>query len=128
MGKPLLIVVDDEPDMAEFVQTIGEMAGFESRITTSAKEFQNIFAETEPSVIVMDIVMPDMDGNELLQWLVEQKCSVPVVLVSGYGGKYIKIVSDLGSSRGVPIVGTLTKPFGVDELGTMLKGLREVNS
>jgi DNA-binding NtrC family response regulator len=121
MGKPLLIVVDDEPDMAELVQTIGEMAGFDSKMTTSAKEFQKVYSETEPSLIVMDIVMPDMDGNELLQWLAKQQCSVPVIIMSGYKGKYIDVTKHIGDARGIQIIGTLTKPIAMDRLQGLLK-------
>ncbi|HIJ45578.1 MAG TPA: response regulator, partial [Rhodospirillaceae bacterium] len=89
MAKPILIVVDDELEMAEFIETAGLSLGFEVRIATSAEGFQKIWAEAEPSAIVMDIVMPDMDGIELLQWLVERKCTVPIILMSGYDGKYL---------------------------------------
>lgn len=123
MTTPLLIVVDDEPDMAHVVQTIGEIAGLESKVATNAMDFQKLILDHQPTVIVMDIVMPDMDGIEQLKWLAEQNCFVPVVLMSGFSGKYIEVASLYGSAKGIPIIGTLTKPFAIDKLQGLLKTL-----
>lgn len=121
MTKPLLIAVDDDPGMAKLVKNAGELAGFDVRITTSVTEFQGVWEENNPSIILMDIIMPDMDGVELLMWLAEQKCSAPIILMSGYEGKFLKMAEHLGTAKGDNVIGTLTKPFKVDELEVMLK-------
>jgi DNA-binding response OmpR family regulator len=128
MNKPILAVVDDDPDMADIIQYVAEEVGFEARVAFNAIEFQKIWHETELSAIVMDIVMPDMDGNELLLWLVEEGCSVPILLVSGYDVKYLRAAESLGKIRGAPVVGTLRKPFAVDEVGAKLKQILETTS
>jgi len=121
MTKPKLIVVDDDPGMAKLVKAAGESSGFDVLITTSAREFQKTWAENTSSVIVMDIVIPEMDGVELLMWLAEQNCSAPIILISGYGGKYLEMTKTLATDKKVKIVGTLTKPFKIDDLEKMLK-------
>jgi DNA-binding response OmpR family regulator len=128
MSKPILVVVDDDPDMADIIQYVAEEIGFEVRAAFNAIDFQKIWHETEPTAIVLDIVMPDIDGNELLQWLVEEGCSVPILLVSGYDGKYLRSAESLGKNRGAPIVGTLRKPFAVDDVSAKLKQIIETTS
>lgn len=128
MSKPLLIVVDDEPNMVKLVQYVAENIGFEVCTASSAREFQEIWDKTEPSAIVMDIIMPGMDGHELLQWLVEQGCTAPILLMSGYDGKYLRSAETLGKMRGASIVDTLSKPFRVDDVETKLKQILETVS
>ncbi len=120
MSKPLLIIVDDEPEMADLVKDVGELAGFDILIANNAKDFQTIWTNNTPSVIVMDLVMPDMDGVELLYWLGERKCDTPIILISGYGEGYLEMADHMGSGKGDQIVGTLKKPFQLAELEAML--------
>ena len=123
MKKPQLIVVDDEPALAHLVGEVADLAGFDVRTTHSAIEFQEVWAIFKPDVIVMDLVMPDVEGVELLAWLAEQGCSVPIILMSGYDGKYLELAKEYGIAIGNKVFGVLTKPFNISELDAMLKRL-----
>lgn len=120
MTKPLLLIVDDQISMAEFVSDVAGDLGFEPLITTSSKDFQSAYLKSTPLAIVMDIVMPDMDGNELLKWLVSQQSDTPVVIMSGYEGKYVELAKLLATERGAIVVGSLVKPFTVEDLEKIL--------
>ena len=126
MAKPLLIVVDDEPDMADIVGYVADSVGYEERIVGSASEFQDVWAETTPSAIVIDIVMPKVDGIQLLEWLAQQDCTASVILMSGYDVDFLNIAEKVGESIGKVIFGTLAKPFKNDELKAMLEAILEV--
>lgn len=121
MDKPLLLVVDDDADQGEFVQFVAESSGFDVKLTTSAEQFQKCWTSDGASAIAMDIVMPDMDGIELISWLAEQHCAAPIIVMSGYGGRYCGPASTIGKANGVNVIGTLNKPFGVEELETLLE-------
>lgn len=125
MTKCLLIVIDDEPDMADFVKDVAEMVGFETLVANSGKEFQSLCAKASPDAVVMDIVMPDMDGIELLQWISGNGYAFPVILMSGYDGKYIDTAARLGVSQNVSVVGTLNKPIPLAEMEALLKQVHE---
>jgi len=116
--KPLLIVVDDERDMAEIVGHVGESVGFEVKIATSGTEFQQIWKERKPDAVVMDIIMPEIDANELIEWVIENDKTVPIILNSGYGEMYLPSVKVLASARGANIIDTLTKPINFERLET----------
>ena len=64
----------------------------------------------------MDIVMPDMDGVELLSKLAELKADCPIIVMSGYDGKYLDSVSLIAEAKGLTVLGTLRKPFAVRDL------------
>lgn len=120
---PTLTVVDDEPEMQQIIRHAAENAGFEVSARNSAKEFIESYPDKDPDVIVMDIVMPDMDGLELISWLGAQNCRASIVLISGYGEDYLRIGDLLGSHQGSNIVKTLTKPISLADLDTLLTGL-----
>ena len=120
MDEPLIVVVDDQPDMGGFVCDVAEEMGFQSLLVTSVAEFQKIYPSINPTGIVVDIVMPDMDGNELLNWLASQNSCTPVIIVSGYDGRYLKFTETLASQGGAIVVGSLTKPYSVSDLKLLL--------
>jgi hemerythrin len=121
MKDPILLVVDDEPDVASHVGSVGERLGFEVSVAVTAKEAQQFWLENPVATIVIDVVMPDIDGNELIQWLVEQGSYAPIILMSGYEGKYIDSARRLGIAKGAPIMAALIKPFDPEDLEIALK-------
>ena len=121
MTKPLLWVVDDEEDIAELIAITAKSIGFECKTTTSARGFQRDYDTSSAAAVVMDIVMPEMDGNELLQWLARQESSPPIVLISGYGGAYLSVAEELGEAKGAVIVGSLLKPINLVDLTSILQ-------
>ena len=60
-----LLVVDDEVDFCEFVRKVGEMNDFEVTTLADAKPFQETYRKIKPLRIVLDIVMPGLDGFDL---------------------------------------------------------------
>ena len=120
MPEPLLIVIDDEPQMAALVADVGEMVGFETQMANTAAAFKEIVAATDPTLIVMDIVMPDMDGIELLQWLADRGCAAPIVLISGFDPLYLRTARMIGTANGLQFVDTLAKPIPIAQLQAVL--------
>ena len=64
-----LLVVDDEPEFAELIRKIGERKDFVVQTLDDSRDFEETYRQFDPSVIVLDIIMPDMDGIEIIQWL-----------------------------------------------------------
>jgi len=116
MTKPLLLIVDDEPEMAEFVAEAAVSVGFDTLLATSSEEFQCFYMQNKLSGIVMDIVMPDMDGLELVTWLSENQCHIPIIFMSGYDKQYLQMADQIGIGQGCTVLGTLVKPFTREEI------------
>ncbi len=115
-----LLVVDDEADFGEFVRDVGEGLGYEVVYTPRSTEFKELYRSFSPTVIVVDIVMPDIDGIELIQWLTAEGYTNKVVVVTGFNPRYAKMAELLAESHGVSEVITLTKPVSLADLRTAI--------
>jgi CheY-like chemotaxis protein len=120
MTERRLLVVDDEPDFAEFVSDAAGELGYETRICIQPLDFRRIYAEFSPTHIVLDVVMPELDGIEIMQWLAAQGSTAKVVVTTGYNPQYAKMAGLVGADRGLQAVKTLTKPVRLADLRAAL--------
>lgn len=116
MTDKRLLVVDDEPEFGELVRKVAVGLGYEVRVTTHGREFQAAYQEIQPTTIVMDMVMPEMDGNELVLWLMEQGYAAHLIIITGYSPDYARDARVLAEFNGLRSVSTLTKPIGLAKL------------
>lgn len=120
MSEKRLLVIDDEPGFGAFVQQVAEGENFVVCVTTRAAEFKEALTTFHPTIIALDVVMPDVEGIELLQYLADANWTGPVLVISGYNPDYLRLAKALGGSRGLPSVTTLTKPIHVRDLRAAL--------
>lgn len=116
MSEKRLLVVDDEPEFCELVRKVAADLGYEVQVATNGHTFQAAYLSLQPTLIVMDMVMPEMDGNELVLWLVEQRYAADLVIITGYNPDYAKDARLLAEFKGLRSVTTLTKPIRVARL------------
>ena len=84
MSEKRMLLIDDELGFREFVGKVATSAGYEVELTSNAKDFMGLYENFDPTLIVMDMIIPEMDGFELMQWLIAQKCRARVLVVTGY--------------------------------------------
>jgi two-component system, OmpR family, alkaline phosphatase synthesis response regulator PhoP len=79
-----IMVVDDNPDIITIVKTILEGKGYSVLSASSGQELLNILKSQQPDLIILDIMMPEMDGLEVLGRLkgVTETASIPVILLT----------------------------------------------
>lgn len=116
MSDKRLLIVDDEPDFGEMVARVAADLGYAVRVTTSGREFQTAYREVQPTLIVLDMVMPEMDGNELVVWLMEQGYAAGLIIITGYNPDYAKDAQLLAEFKGLRSVITLVKPIRLAKL------------
>mgnify|MGYP003609597863 FL=1 len=116
MSEKRLLVVDDEPEFCELVRKVAADLGYEVQVATNGRTFQEAYLVLQPTMIVMDMVMPEMDGNELVLWLVEQRYAANLIIITGYNPDYAKDARLLAEFKGLRSVITLTKPIRVARL------------
>ena len=114
-----ILVIDDEVDVGEFVSAAAQNMGFDCTATTDAKTFLDALTP-DTTLILLDLLMPEMDGVELLRLLGEQKCKAGIVLMSGVGKRILETAEQLAQVLGLSIVGHLQKPFRLAELEEVL--------
>jgi two-component system alkaline phosphatase synthesis response regulator PhoP len=79
-----IMVVDDNPDIITIVKTILEGKGYYVLSASSGQELLNLLTDRKPDLIILDIMMPEMDGLEVLGRLkaVTETASIPVILLT----------------------------------------------
>jgi EAL domain-containing protein (putative c-di-GMP-specific phosphodiesterase class I)/CheY-like chemotaxis protein len=114
-----ILVIDDEPDVGEFVCAAAQAMGFECTSTTDTTTLLELITP-DTTLILLDLVMPELDGIELLRQLGEQKCKAGIILMSGSAKRIIESAGQLAHALGLIIVGHLQKPFRLAELEKVL--------
>jgi CheY-like chemotaxis protein len=117
-GRPRAAIVDDEPEVAQIAARAAQVNGFEPVVMASGRELIALVEQACPDVIVLDVVMPDLEGNEILIALRRAGTMPKIILITGYGEAFLRSPSLLA---GPALVGTLLKPFREAELGALLR-------
>lgn len=115
MSEKRLLVVDDVPELGHLVGAVATGLGYEVKVVTSAQEFMACIDDFNPTTLVLDIVMPEMDGLQLIKWLRDRGCDAKVFVASADNLNYATLGRNLGRSRGLNI-SVIPKPFDNDEL------------
>jgi DNA-binding response OmpR family regulator len=124
MKLPRLLLIDDEPALAEFVANAARLCGFEPVLTSNDEQFQSEFRKERPDAAVLDLGMPGMDGVELLRFLAEQEFHSPVLIISGFDRRVLDSAFRLGEALGLSMIGPLEKPVRLDALEIVLTELK----
>jgi two-component system KDP operon response regulator KdpE len=115
--KPLVLVADDEPRITKLVSIALQEEGFRVVTAESGEEALRKAEEFRPDVVLLDIVMPDIDGIEVMQQLRERR-PVAVILLTAKGSTADKAKGlDLGADDYV------AKPFHPDELAARVRSV-----
>ena len=108
---PLVLVVDDDPRLREFMRVNLTMEGYSVREAASADEALEAIEDAAPELVLLDVVMPGVDGWQMLQRMQERHGSIPVIMFSG---KVEETSAGEAEERGAR--GFVGKPFDPQQL------------
>jgi CheY-like chemotaxis protein len=113
---PTVLVVDDDPDILDALSEILEGEGFLVRRAKNGKEALDRLLPEPPALILLDLMMPVMDGWEFAQRMrhVEAASRVPIIVLSADRNVGTK-------AREIGAVGHLAKPFELNDLLSMVR-------
>lgn len=115
--KQLILVVDDDPNIAQLVRLYLEKEGFEVEVETRGDEALAAFQKNPPSLILLDIMLPGMDGWQVCR-AVRQQSNVPIIMLTAKDETFDKVLGlELGADDYV------TKPFEGKELIARVKAV-----
>jgi EAL domain-containing protein (putative c-di-GMP-specific phosphodiesterase class I) len=116
-----LLVIDDQPDLCEFISEAATGLGFESLAVTEPDAFRRAVQDFQPTVVVLDLQMPGADGIELLRYLGERGSKAQVLVASGMDQRVLATAQQIGKAQGLTMLGALQKPILLADLEVMLR-------
>jgi DNA-binding NtrC family response regulator len=120
MSKKLLII-DDEVGLTKVVGFIARQLGMEFRALNTSLAATETFIDYQPDIVVIDMIMPDKDGIELLNEIMLTGIPARIVVTTGHGKAYLRLAEGVAKFHGDEQVQFLRKPFRRIDLVELLK-------
>ncbi|HTI85614.1 MAG TPA: response regulator [Alphaproteobacteria bacterium] len=111
-----LYAVDDDRAFLEIIESVATPMGFDVVTVDKSKQFQSIYRGEADAIVLIDIIMPDMDGIEVMNWMTAGKPPGAIIFVSGYGDHYPDMAFELARDRGLKHIERLLKPIKIATL------------
>lgn len=113
--RPCLLVVDDEKEIRNFLKRALESAGYNVVLAPNGREALAMYQEHKPDLIILDIIMPELNGLEVIG-ILRQSSNVPVIMLTGKSE-----VTALDAALGLGADDFVRKPFHIGELVSRIK-------
>ncbi len=117
-ARPRLLVVEDDPNIVELLSASLRFAGFDVSAATNGAEAIASAREAHPDLVVLDVMLPDLDGFEVIRRMRDGGVRTPVVFLTARDATDDKI-------RGLTLGGDdyVTKPFSLEELTARIRAV-----
>lgn len=117
MNEKLILVVEDEPSLAEVVSLYLKRAGFQVQVASDGRLAMSILEKRIPDFVIMDIMLPEVDGLSLTRWL-RDRSDVPIIMVTARREEVDRIAGlEIGADDYV------VKPFSPQELVSRVRAV-----
>jgi len=120
-----ILVIDDEEEIRNILQTILEEAGHEVSLAVDGAEGISLYREEPTDIVITDLIMPGKEGIETIRDLRAQFPQVKIIAMSGRGGSYTNANLDRAVMTGADR--SVAKPFGVSDILQVVGELVEAN-
>ncbi len=120
MTEKKLLILDDDLMVGKTIRFIAEGAGFKCFATDDPDEFFSQLEHWQPTHIALDLIMPQMDGVEVMVELSRRGCRAHIIISSGVGSRVLDAARRSAAEHNLNIVGILSKPFKPSALQALL--------
>ena len=115
LGK--VLVVDDDDNICEVLNMYLKSSGYDTRVVYDGKRAQEEFINYKPDLVILDVMIPSVDGIDVLKWIRREE-SAPVIMLTAKGDTFDKVLAlELGADDYV------VKPFEPKELMARVKAV-----
>ncbi len=120
MAPRKLLVIDDEEDICELVADIAELVGYEADSISQLNSQEELTGLEAFDVLALDLSMPGLDGIEIIHYLEHLNQKPQLILMTGFEQSVLEGAKKLADQLQIPVLGTLSKPFQVQDVKSML--------
>ncbi len=120
--SPSLLLIEDEPMIADLVQTIAEDMGYQVELADTLQGTAAALSAAHPDIVVMDLNLPGVRSEHVLQLFSDRGVTAPITLATGSDGFKIDAVLTRGRELGLNMQAALSKPFDIERLESLLGG------
>jgi CheY-like chemotaxis protein len=115
-----LLVIDDDKGITRVVEMIAQQIGLGVRLLNNPVQAVEVFTAFRPDVLMLDMIMPEKDGLDVLNEILLTGIPVKVVLTSGFSDAYLRLAEGLAKFHAAPNISILRKPFRRTDLIDLL--------
>ncbi|HET6597434.1 MAG TPA: response regulator transcription factor [Anaerolineales bacterium] len=117
MSDNLILVVEDEASIAEVVSLYLKRAGFNAELASDGRQAMNLFERRKPDLVILDLMLPEVDGLSLTRWL-RDRSNVPIIMLTARRAEMDRIAGlEMGADDYV------VKPFSPQELVSRVRAV-----
>jgi EAL domain-containing protein (putative c-di-GMP-specific phosphodiesterase class I)/ActR/RegA family two-component response regulator len=116
-----LLILDDDEAVGATLGRLAKRMGMETRVVTRSALFFREIDAWAPTHLALDLVMPDMDGVQVLRLLAERDCRSMIIITSGIGSRVLDAAQRSAEEYRLNIAGILSKPFDSAVLRELLE-------
>jgi two-component system NtrC family response regulator len=115
-----IVVIDDEVDICSSLQERLMLDGYHVRAAPDGRKGLKLYHDHQVDLVITDVLMPEMDGLEVVRTLRNLNSTIPIIVMSGGGGRdldFLVEAEEFGATR------TISKPFCLEEVVAMVHDL-----
>src|SRR6266542_109808 len=117
MSENLILIVEDENSIAEVVSLYLKRAGYSVQIAADGKQAMNSFEKRKPDLVILDLMLPEVDGLSLTRWL-RDRSNVPIIMLTARREEIDRIAGlEMGADD------YIVKPFSPQELVSRVRAV-----
>ncbi|EHI97061.1 two component transcriptional regulator, winged helix family [Clostridium sp. DL-VIII] len=112
-----VLIVDDDENISEVIDMYLKSSGYNTKVASNGKEAQELYLDYNPDIVLLDVMIPYMDGIDILKWIRKQK-ETPVIMITAKGDTFDKVLAlEIGADD------YIVKPFEPKELLARVKAV-----
>lgn len=115
LGK--ILIVDDDENICEVIKMYLQSSNYDTKVVNNGKTAEEVFIDYKPDLVLLDVMLPGVDGIDVLKWIRKEK-ETPVIMLTARGETFDKVLAlELGADDYV------VKPFEPKELVARVKAV-----
>ncbi|MBN8930236.1 MAG: response regulator [Rhodospirillales bacterium] len=118
--------MDDQVGITKVISLVAAQIGLDVKAVTSSVNATETFIDYRPDIVMLDMIMPEKDGIDVLNEILLTGIPAHIVLTSGFSDAYLRLAEGVAKFHDINHVKILKKPFRREELVATLKEAAEV--